>query len=158
MPAKNSFLCAPDCGAGGGGGRNILRVDPTRRNQGKSSSALWYWQAARLRARTPHFALSFLLSSPRSFLCKCSSPSRASPRSVRSSARFTGDLLKHEDQCHVANRQIAVRVYLLRSLDPAARVRVVASLGEIRLQSNHDSFFCTFSAGYTPPCAPISSA
>ena len=93
----------------------------------------------RQRARTPHFALSFLLSSPRSFLCKCSSPSRASPRSVRSSARFTGDLLKHEDQCHVANRQIAVRVYLLRSLDPAARVRVVASLGEIRLQSNHDS-------------------
>ena len=59
---------------------------------------------------------------------------------MRSRARFTGDLLKHEDQCHVANRQIAVRVYLLRSLDPAARVRVVASLGEIRLQSNHESF------------------
>ena len=92
-----------------------------------------------LRACTPHFALSFLLSSPRSFLCKCPSPSCASPRSVRSRARFTGDLLKHEDQCHVANRQNAVRVYLLRSLDPAARVRVVASLGEIRLQSNHDS-------------------
>ena len=67
------------------------------------------------------------------------SQSCASPRSVRSSARFTGDLLKHDDQYHVANRQIAVRVYLLRSLDPAARVRVVASLGEIRLQSNHDS-------------------
>ena len=57
---------------------------------------------------------------------------------MRSRARFTGDLLKHEDQCHVANRQIAVRVYLLRSLDPAARVRVVASLGEIRLQGGLD--------------------
>ena len=46
--------------------------------------------------------------------------------------------MKHEDQCHVANRQIAVRVYLLRSLDLAARVRVVASLGEIRLQGGLD--------------------
>jgi hypothetical protein len=134
VPAKNSFLCAPHCGAGGGGGRNILRVGPTRRNQGESS----YWQRACALVRRTLLSLFFLVPLAL-FYANALLKSCASPRSVRSSARFTGDLLKHEDQCHVANRQIAVRVYLLRSLDPAARVRVVASLGEIRLQSNHDS-------------------